>query len=51
MLTVTAGFRCAPLKAPVMYIAVAIPSPQTMATWNTPTCAPVVTAAQTLPHP
>ena len=31
-------------------MAVAIPKPQTIATWKTPTCAPVVTAAQTLPH-
>src|SRR4029077_17175308 len=32
-------------------MAVAIPIPQTIATWNTPTCAPVETAAQTLPQP
>ena len=32
MLTVTAGFKCAPLSAPVGQMAVAMPSPQTMAT-------------------
>jgi len=32
-------------------MAVAMPSPHTMATWNTPTCAPVKTAALTLPQP
>src|SRR5450432_4102494 len=32
-------------------MAVAIPIPHTMATWKTPTCAPVATAAQTLPQP
>src|SRR6185503_3938480 len=51
MLTVTAGLRCAPLSAAVRYMAVAIPKPHTIATWNTPTCAPVKTAAHTLPHP
>ena len=28
-----------------------MPIPQTIATWKTPTCAPVATAAQTLPQP
>src|SRR5208283_1913501 len=32
-------------------MAVAMPSPHTMATWNTPTCAPVRTAAHILPQP
>src|SRR5687768_3552380 len=32
-------------------MAVAIPSPHTIATWKTPTCAPVSTAAHTLPQP
>src|SRR3954449_5793236 len=32
-------------------MAVATPRPQTIATWNTPTIAPVVTATQTAPQP
>src|SRR5215210_3481837 len=32
-------------------MAVAMPMPQTIAIWKIPTCAPVATAAQTLPQP
>ena len=47
----TAGFRWAPERPALAYIASAMPNPQTAATCHRPTCAPVMAAAATEPVP
>ena len=46
-----AGLMCAPLMAPTVYTASMMATPQTIATCQSPLCAPVSTEAWTAPHP